>query len=148
MTEATSEFPVQFLKSEHGRLCSTDVPVQGPGHLPAWLQSTFIPLGTKVILVSMLKMDFGSSWFLSIPNSVSLGLSQSEVLKGIGKSDTRNTDKSHTWWHWPVITSQAQTGSQGVKGLSGLQSKVMASLENLLGPYLKIKSKTKAQGYS
>lgn len=58
------------------------------------------------------------------------------------------TDKSHTWWLWPVITSKAHTGSEGVKGLSGLQSKVMASLENLLRPYLKIKTKTKAQGYS
>lgn len=70
-------------------MCCIDVPVQGPGHLTAGLQSPFIPLGTKVILVSMLKMDFGSSWFLSIPNSVSLSLGQSEVLKGTGKSDTR-----------------------------------------------------------
>lgn len=90
MTEATFEFTAQFLKSEHGHMCCIDVPVRGPGHLSAGLQSPFIPLGTKVILlVSMLKMDFGSSWFLSIPNSVSLSLSQSEVLKGTGKSDTQ-----------------------------------------------------------
>lgn len=42
----------------------------------------------------MLKMDFGSSWVLSIPNSVSLRLSQSEVLKEIGKSDTRKRTKA------------------------------------------------------